>query len=93
MEFDSFRFLQSKALEWADKFGILKNSLETQSEKIMEEAAEVMEAVENKDTENLELELGDVLFSTITTCYVANLDPIRCLKNAIDKNNKRKDYK
>ena len=49
-----------------------KQSIASMAPKILEEGQEVMEAVEKEDWENLEEELGDVLFNIVMISQIAS---------------------
>lgn len=54
-------------------------------EKVQEELAELNEEVKNKNTENIESEFGDVLFSMINYARFIGVNP----ENALEKTNKK----
>lgn len=73
--------LQEKAkqvgFEWDNREDVMK--------KVAEEIAELQEAVNSKDQEHIEEELGDVLFSLVNYARFINVDP----ENALEKTNKK----
>jgi MazG family protein len=54
-------------------------------DKVLEEIAEVKEAIGNMDSETIESELGDVLFSIINASRLYNIDP----EAALEKTNRK----
>jgi MazG family protein len=54
-------------------------------DKVLEEMAELKEEVENHDTESIESELGDVLFSIINASRLYGIDP----EAALEKTNRK----
>ena len=51
---------------------------------IMEEAEEVLEAIKNKDHENLREELGDLLFNIMLMCQIAEEENHFTMKDVLD---------
>ena len=73
--------VQSKAakagFDWDDISGAI--------DKLSEELAELKEAIKNKDKENINEELGDVLFSAVNVSRFADIDAEESLTDATDK--------
>ena len=61
-------------------------------DKVLEEMAELKEEVENHDTESIESELGDVLFSIINASRLYGIDPEAALEKTNRKFIKRFNY-
>jgi MazG family protein len=61
-------------------------------DKVMEEIAELKEEVANRDTERIESELGDVLFSIINASRLYGIDPEAALEKTNRKFIKRFNY-
>jgi len=60
--------------------------------KVMEEIAELQEEIENHNTESIESELGDVLFSIINASRLYDIDPEAALEKTNRKFIKRFNY-
>lgn len=54
-------------------------------QKVHEEAEEVLEALDKKDSENLEEELGDLFFSCVNVSRLCGADGTKCLTMATNK--------
>ncbi len=54
-------------------------------DKVMEEISELKEEIQNRDTEKIESELGDVLFSLINASRLYGIDP----ESALEKTNRK----
>ena len=61
-------------------------------DKVMEEIAELQEEIENHNTESIESELGDVLFSIINASRLYDIDPEAALEKTNRKFIKRFNY-
>jgi MazG family protein len=61
-------------------------------DKVMEEINELKEEIENRDTEKIESELGDVLFSIINASRLFGIDPEAALEKTNRKFIKRFNY-
>jgi len=61
-------------------------------DKVLEEMAELKEEVENHDSESIESELGDVLFSIINASRLYGIDPEAALEKTNRKFIKRFNY-
>jgi MazG family protein len=61
-------------------------------DKVMEEISELKEEIENHNTESIESELGDVLFSIINASRLYGIDPEAALEKTNRKFIKRFDY-
>jgi len=61
-------------------------------DKVLEEMAELKEEIENHDTESIESELGDVLFSIINASRLYGIDPEAALEKTNRKFIKRFNY-
>jgi len=82
--------LIERALTWAWNQRIIHEvSCGNQLDKIREELNEVQEELKGRDVLNLQNEIGDVLFSTITLSAQLGFDPKECLRLAVEKNEKR----
>ena len=84
-------------LQWSVDKGICeKANLRTQWEKMSEEVEEVKEAIEihavnmsYKSAEELSLEIGDVMVTSIILAQLHGIQPQDCLQMAYDKISKR----
>jgi MazG family protein len=61
-------------------------------DKVMEEISELKEEIKNRDTEKIESELGDVLFSLINASRLYEIDPEAALEKTNRKFIKRFNY-
>ena len=61
-------------------------------DKVLEEISELKEEIENHNTESIESELGDVLFSIINASRLYNIDPEAALEKTNRKFIKRFNY-
>ncbi len=61
-------------------------------DKVIEEISELKEEIANRDTENIESELGDVLFSIINASRLYGIDPEAALEKTNRKFIKRFNY-
>ncbi len=61
-------------------------------EKLMEEIDEFKQAVKNNDIQNIDEEIGDILFSTVNIARHFNISAEKSLRNTIDKFSKRFRY-
>tara|TARA_Y100000310_G_C20459834_1_gene704801 strand:+ start:64 stop:444 length:381 start_codon:yes stop_codon:yes gene_type:complete len=72
------------------------HTLEAQKQEFLDEANEVVEAVDNKDWKNLKEELGDVLWDTLTLATMAeeqgHFKAEDIIKSINDKIARRKPY-
>lgn len=62
-----------------------KQTLDSLAPKVLEEAQELMEAVQKNDLENIEEELGDVLFTLIMMAQVAREESKFDMGSAMEK--------
>ena len=62
-----------------------KQSIASMAPKILEEGQEVMEAVEKEDWENLEEELGDVLFNIVMISQIASEEKKFDIQTVLEK--------
>lgn len=62
-----------------------KQTLDSLAPKVLEEAQELMEAVQKNDLENIEEELGDVLFTLIMMAQVAREEGKFDMGSAMEK--------
>lgn len=58
-------------------------------EKVAEETAEFRESLENNDTQAMEEEMGDLLFSVVNLARFAGIDPEMALRKCVQKFKKR----
>tara|TARA_B100001057_G_scaffold495918_1_gene596007 strand:- start:770 stop:1579 length:810 start_codon:yes stop_codon:yes gene_type:complete len=63
----------------------IKQTAKTLSPHIIEEAYELVEALESENTESIIDELGDVLLQVIFQCQIANEDNLFKFKDVVDK--------
>ncbi len=73
-------------------YGFEWEHLEEVYDKIEEELREVQEAVKNKDRENLEEEIGDLLFSVVNYSRRLDINPSEALRKTNEKFTKRFNY-
>ena len=86
----SYRELESKVNEWAKDKGILdKGTPLAQSEKTLEEAQEIKDALLSNDRDELIDALGDTLVTIIIQAKMNNLDLLDCLDAAYSVISKR----
>ena len=86
----SYRELESKVNEWAKDKGILdKGTPLAQSEKTLEEAQEIKDALLSNDRDELIDALGDTLVTIIIQAKMNNLDLLDCLDAAYGVISKR----
>ena len=69
--------------------GLDFDSLTATLEKTEEEMKELKAAIENSDRENIEEEIGDLLFSTVNVSRFLHIDPEEALTKSTDKFAKR----
>ncbi len=62
-----------------------KQTIESLAPKVLEEAQELQQAVANNDLENIEEELGDVLFTLIMLAQVAGEEGKFTMETAMEK--------
>ncbi len=62
-----------------------EQSIASMAPKILEEGQEVMEAVEKEDWENLEEELGDVLFNLVMISQIASEEGKFTINSVLEK--------
>ncbi len=74
-----------KVQKKAAKVGFDWDSSEGAFDKISEELAELREAVKNGDQQNIQEELGDLLFSVVNVSRFVKVDSEEALTNATDK--------
>lgn len=58
-------------------------------DKILEEISELKETIVNKETDNIEMEFGDVLFAIVNYARFIHVNPEDALRKTIDKFSKR----
>lgn len=94
----TFEDLQKLTLEWADDKDLLHaQNAEKQFMKFVEEVFEFKTEFDDKqrfapecvDTNNLNLEMGDIFVTLIILCKQLGLDPLICLDMAYKKISKR----
>lgn len=71
-------------------------TVESYAPHVLEEAKELLEAIEKKDFENLKEELGDVLWDTLMVAHIAQdkglLKVEDVIKGIVEKMKRRKPY-
>ena len=89
-----FEKLQELTLEWADDKDLLyKENADKQFMKFIEEVFEFKTEMDDKqrfapecvDTNNLNLEMGDIFVTLIILCEQIGIDPVECLSMAYEK--------
>lgn len=81
--YDQFRHLESLVVEWADNKGILVNGTpEGQANKTIEEATEILTAIQNSDQAEISDGIGDTLVTLIIQAKLQNMDILECLQDA-----------
>lgn len=60
--------------------------------KLFEEIEELKEAIETKDKQNIEHEIGDILIGIVELCRFLNIDAEKALRKANDRMFKRFSY-
>ena len=78
--------------EKAASVGFDWKTLKPVIEKIEEEIQECKDAINNKDEDNIEEEIGDILFSVINLSRKLNVDAETALRRTINKFNSRFQY-
>lgn len=82
--------LRVKIEDWADKKGIFENGTQmAQAIKTLEEADELLEAIDNYNKEEIIDALGDVLVTIIIQARMQNLNLLDCLESAYNVISKR----
>ena len=82
---------QNEIIRWATDRRIIQESNPiTQSKKTVEEANEMLEAIESGDIEHFKLEAGDVYVTLVLVCEMAGVDLGDCINAAYDKIKSRK---
>lgn len=75
---------------------IKKQTTEDYAPNIVEEADEVIKAIENKDNKNLQEELGDVFWDLLMTIHIAEqegrINSRKVIEGVIEKFKKRKPH-
>ena len=75
---------------------IKEQTTESYAENIVEEAQEVVKAVENNNNVNLQEELGDVFWDVLMTMHIAEcegrVDSVKIIEGVIEKFRKRKPH-
>lgn len=90
MAAQSMNHLIQAVNEWAESRGIMdKATPRAQAKKTIEEAAELLEAICDDDSEEIRLELGDVMVTCIIGCALQGFTPESALQAAYDKISKR----
>lgn len=74
-----------KVQKKAAKVGFDWSDVSGATEKIKEETAELCAGIERGDRENVEEEIGDLLFSVVNTARFLNVDPEQALHAACEK--------
>lgn len=94
----TFEQLQKRTLKWADDKDLLHSeNAEKQFMKFIEEVFEFKTEMDDKqrfapecvDTNNLNLEMGDIFVTLIILCEQIDIDPVKCLEMAYEKIRKR----
>ena len=86
----SFNELTTSVVEWARLKGILDNGTRLgQARKTLEEAAELLNAVEDDDRAEIIDAIGDVLVTVIIQAEMNGLNVTDCLQSAYDVISKR----
>ena len=76
----------------AAKVGFDWDEIESTLEKLEEEVAELRQAVENKDEENIFEEMGDTLFAAVNVSRFARVNPELALDGSVNKFINRFEY-
>lgn len=95
----NFKDLKDKVLSWADDKDLLHSeNADKQFMKFIEEVFEFKTEMDDKqrfapecvDTNNLNLEMGDIFVTLIILCEQIGIDPVECLSMAYEKIKDRK---
>lgn len=85
-----FEQLNSRVVAWADSKGILEKATPLkQAEKTLEEAKELVSAVDFDSVVDIVDALGDVMVTILIQAKMQNLDLLDCLESALDIIEKR----
>jgi len=86
----NYKELENEVIKWADNKGILTNGTpEAQSNKTIEEALEIYQAIKVNDKAEIIDGLGDVLVTIIIQAKLQNVDLLECLQTALNVITKR----
>ena len=69
----------------ASRVGFDWNQTEDVLPKLQEEIAEIEESIRNNDITEIEMEIGDLLFSVVNLCRFLNVQPEEALRNSTRK--------
>ena len=85
-----YRSLETKIEEWADDKGIFsKGNPTAQALKTIEEANEILDAIDKESKEEVVDGLGDTLVTLIIQAKMQKVDLLDCLQSAYDVISKR----
>lgn len=85
-----FEQLNSRVVSWANDKGILEKATPLkQAEKTLEEAKELVSAVDFDSVVDIVDGLGDVMVTILIQAKMQNLDLLDCLESALDIIEKR----
>ena len=75
--------LEALVIEWAENKGILeKATTAAQANKTMEECQELIDAIQDDNTEEISDALGDILVTIIIQAKMQNMSLTECLEGA-----------
>lgn len=87
----TFDQLATSVVHWAEDKGIFdKSTPMNQALKTQEEVIELFTAIINKDIDELEDAIGDIMVTLIIQAEMNDLDAVECLGRAFDVISKRK---
>lgn len=92
-ETQSFGMTEFQVMQWAQERGIYKNGTALgQAKKTLEEAAELVAAIEANDRAEIADAIGDVMVTLINVAVLTDMDVRQCFYNAYKVIEPRKGY-
>lgn len=89
----SYRELEMKVIQWGEARRIVQNSHPyAQAKKTKEELAELFQAIQSEDRDEMMDAYGDILVTLIMGCACADIDLVECLELAYNEIKDRKGY-
>lgn len=82
-----------KILKWGEDRGIVQNGTAMgQAIKTIEEATELISAINQKDMNEVKDAVGDIVVTLVMVCAVLDIDLVTCLNGAYNEIKDRKGY-
>jgi NTP pyrophosphatase (non-canonical NTP hydrolase) len=89
----SFAEIEMEVVRWGEDRHIVQNSTPyAQAIKTLEEAQELLCAIQAKDREAMIDAYGDILVTLVMGCATADLDLVSCFKHAYEQIKDRKGH-